>query len=78
MVYYSSLFLHTILWKNLRKERNDMILFITLLIMALLLAVFTVFAIAIGGSVFIVVFGDVIVCIFLIVWIIKKLIKKND
>ena len=54
-----------------------MILCITLLIMALLLAVFTVFAIAIGGSVFIVVFGDVIVCIFLIVWIIKKLFKKK-
>ena len=54
-----------------------MILFITLLIMALLLAVFTVFAIAIGGSVFIVVFGDVIVCIFLIVWIIKNLFKKK-
>ena len=54
-----------------------MILFTTLLIMALLLAVFTVFAIAIGGSVFIVVFGDVIVCIFLIVWIVKKLFKKK-
>ena len=54
-----------------------MILFMTLLIMALLLAVFTVFAIAIGGSVFIVVFGDVIVCRFLIVWIIKKLFKKK-
>ena len=54
-----------------------MILFMTLLIMALLLAVFTVFAIAIGGSVFIVVFGDMIVCIFLIVWIIKKLFKKK-
>ena len=54
-----------------------MILFTTLLIMALLLAVFTVFAIAVGGSVFIVVFGDVIVCIFLIVWIIKKLFKKK-
>ena len=54
-----------------------MILFMTLLIMALLLAVFTVFAIAVGGSVFIVVFGDVIVCIFLIVWVIKKLFKKK-
>ena len=54
-----------------------MLLFITLLIMALLLAVFTVFAIALGGSVFIVVFGDVIICIFLIVWIIKKLFKKK-
>ena len=54
-----------------------MILFTTLLIMALLLAVFTVFAIAVGGSVFIVVFGDVIICIFLIVWIIKKLFKKK-
>ena len=54
-----------------------MILFMTLLIMALLLAVLTVFAIAIGGSVFIVVFGDVIVCIFLIVWIIKNLFKKK-
>ena len=63
--------------EEFRKERNDMILFMTLLIMALLLAVFTVFAIAIGGSVFIVVFGDVIVCIFLIVWIIKKLFKKK-
>ena len=54
-----------------------MILFMTLLIMALLLAVFTVFAIAIGGSVFIVIFGDVIVAMFLIVWIIKKLFKKK-
>lgn len=54
-----------------------MILFITLLIMALLLAVFTVFAIAIGGSVFIVVFGDVIVCVFLILWVIKKLFFKK-
>ena len=64
--------------EELGKERNNMILFMTLLIMALLLAVFTVFAIAIGGSVFIVVFGDVIVCIFLIVWIIKKLFKKKS
>ena len=54
-----------------------MILFITLLIMALLLAVFTVFAIAIGGSVFIVVFGDVIVCVFIILWIMKRLFRKR-
>jgi hypothetical protein len=48
-----------------------------LLLMLVILTVFTVIAIAIGGSAFIVVFGDVIVCIFIIAWIIKKLAKKK-
>lgn len=54
-----------------------MILFMILLLMLVILTVFTVIAIAIGGSAFIVVFGDVIVCIFIIAWIIKKLAKKK-
>lgn len=54
-----------------------MILFILLLLMLLLLTVVTVFAISVGGSAFIILFGDVIVCIFIIVWIMKKLLKSK-
>jgi hypothetical protein len=54
-----------------------MILFMILLLMLILLTVFTVIAISVGGSIVIVLFGDVIVCIFIIAWIIKKLIKKG-
>ena len=54
-----------------------MILFMILLLMLTILTVITVLAIALGGSVFIIIFGDVIVCIFIIAWIIKKLAKKK-
>lgn len=54
-----------------------MILFITLLLMLLILIVVTVLAVSIGGSIAIVLFGDVIVCIFIIVWIMKRLIKRK-
>lgn len=54
-----------------------MILFITLLLMLLILIVVTVLAVSIGGSIAIVLFGDVIVCIFIIAWIIKRLIKRK-
>lgn len=54
-----------------------MILFITLLIMALILTIFAIFAVSVGGAAFIIVFGDVIVCIVLIVWLLKHLSKKN-
>lgn len=55
-----------------------MILFAILLLMLLILIVVTVLAISIGGSVAVVLFGDVIVCIFIIAWIMKRLIKKKN
>ena len=53
-----------------------MILATLLAIIAILLVVIVVAAVAIGGTAFIVVFGDVIVCIaliaLLIVWLVKR------
>lgn len=54
-----------------------MILITILLLMLILLTIITVLAVSVGGAVFIVVFGDVIVCIFLIVWLLKRLITKK-
>lgn len=54
-----------------------MILFMILLLILLVLTVLTVLAISAGGAAFIVLFGDVIVCIFIIVWIMSKLIKRR-
>lgn len=54
-----------------------MILFTVLLLIALFLIIFTVGTIAIGGATFVIIFGDVIVCIALIIWIIKKLTKRK-
>jgi hypothetical protein len=52
---------------------------LTLLLLAILtiLVVVTFAVIALGGSLFIIIFGDVIVCIFIIGWLIKKLNKKK-
>ena len=53
-----------------------MILF---LILSLILIALTIIVLAAGGTAFIVVFGDVIVCIFILAWIIKKIFfKKKD
>lgn len=54
-----------------------MILFTVLLLIALFLIIFTVGAVAVGGAAFIIVFGDVIICIAIIAWIIKRIIKKK-
>lgn len=54
-----------------------MFLLTILLLILIILVAFTVLLISIGGSVFIIVFGDVIVCVFIIGWIIKKLINKK-
>lgn len=54
-----------------------MILFTILLLTLLLITVLTVLAISAGGATFIVLFGDVIVCGFLIIWIMKKLINRK-
>lgn len=54
-----------------------MILFLILLLTAILLTLVTVIAISVGGTAFIVLFGDVIVCIFILIWVMKLLFKKQ-
>lgn len=54
-----------------------MIMFMILLLTLLTLTAITIIGISIGGSVFIVVFGDVIVCIAIIIWIMKRLFKEK-
>lgn len=51
-----------------------MILFMILALMVIILTGLTVLAISIGGSVAVVLFGDVIVCIIVILFIIKRII----
>ena len=53
-----------------------MILFIILLLALVILTVITVFAISIGGSVAIILFGDVIVCMIFMGLLLKKIIKR--
>lgn len=54
-----------------------MILFSILVLMTLLLMVVTVVALSVGGAAFIVIFGDVIICVFILMWIIKRLWKRR-
>lgn len=53
-----------------------MILFAVLAVISLLLIGLTILATSVVGAVGIVIFADVIVCIVLIVWLMKKLFKK--
>ena len=55
-----------------------MITFIILAITLIALAIFTVVTVGTVGAAGIIVFGDVIVCIVLIVWIIKRLVNRKD
>lgn len=54
-----------------------MFLILLLLMIMLILIVLTVVVVSVGGAIGIVLFGDVIVCIIIIGWVIKKLIKKK-
>lgn len=54
-----------------------MFLLAMLMIIACVLILFTVLVISIGGTVGIIIFADVIVCIGVILWIIKRLIMKR-
>ena len=54
-----------------------MILFIGLMLALIFAVVMTVLAITVGGSIGIVVFGDVIICVLIIVWIIKHIANKK-
>ena len=54
-----------------------MILFTILVLMLLILVTITVIAISVGGSVAIVLFGDVFVCIFIIVLIMRRIVRNR-
>lgn len=54
-----------------------MILFLILSLILIALIALTIIVLAAGGTAFIVVFGDVIVCIFILAWIIKKIFFKR-
>lgn len=54
-----------------------MVLFTILFMVTLILGVITLLVVSIGGAVGIILFGDVIVCIGLLVFIMVKLIKKK-
>lgn len=54
-----------------------MVLFLILLLMLIALIVVSVFCLSVGGTFFIVLFSDVIVCAAIIVWIMKKMTKKS-
>lgn len=55
-----------------------MILFIILSLILLFLLAFTIIAVSAGGAIFIIVFGDVIVCVILIAYLIKKIFLKGN
>lgn len=54
-----------------------MILTTILLITFIVLMVTTVIALSMGGAAFILVFGDVIVCMAIIIWVVKRLTKRK-
>lgn len=54
-----------------------MILTTILILIALIAAIVGIITLVAGGVGFIVVFGDIIVCVLFIVWIVKKLLKKK-
>lgn len=54
-----------------------MVLFIILAIIAVLLTGLTVFVVSTMGTIGIVLFADVIVCILIIAWIIKRLWNRR-
>lgn len=54
-----------------------MILSTILLITFIVLMVTTVIALSVGGAAFILVFGDVIVCMAIIIWIVKRLTRRK-
>lgn len=54
-----------------------MILLTLLLLITIILTVVTVVALSVVGAGAIIIFGDAIVCIAILVWIIKKLVSRK-
>lgn len=54
-----------------------MIILLTLITMVIILTVFVIIGLATAGASFIIIFGDVIVAIVILAWLINKLINKR-
>lgn len=54
-----------------------MVLFAILTLIAIILTVLVVVVASIGGAVGVVLFGDVVVCIALIIWILRRRSRRN-
>ena len=54
-----------------------MFLILLLTVIAIILIALTITVGAAGGVIFVLLFGDVIVCAVFIIWLIKRLIKKK-
>lgn len=59
-----------------RKDGDVMFLIILLALIAIILTIIILGVLSVTGAAGILIFGDVIICVALIVWLIKKLIKK--
>lgn len=68
---------NSVLNRIILRRNVNMITFLALVLILIILAVVSVIILAVGGSAFILVFGDLIVCIAIIVWIIKHIFKKK-
>lgn len=55
-----------------------MILLLLLTLICIVLTALTIVSLVVGGASTIIVFGDVIVCIIAIAWLIKKIINKKS
>ena len=53
-----------------------MILFTILALILIILTVFVIAAVSVGGAAFIIIFADVIVCAIFIIWIIKRIATR--
>lgn len=54
-----------------------MILFTCLTIIALIIVTFIVLTVGVGSALTVILFSDVIVCVFIIVWLLRKIIRKR-
>lgn len=54
-----------------------MIILLTLITMVIILTAFVIIGLASAGASFIIIFGDVIVAIVILAWLISKLINKR-
>lgn len=54
-----------------------MILFLIMLVTLVFLMGFITLVVGAGGAIFIIIFADVIVCILIIAWVMKKLTKRK-
>lgn len=59
------------------KGDDNMVLCTILLITLILLILFGVLAVSVGGAAFLLIFGDVFLCAIIIVFILYKMVKKN-